>query len=75
MCFTMYMYVHTKVSILLTDILLQRREREIVQELETKEESALEIRETYSSLQEEVDLKTKKLIKVLHTGSYSHDPQ
>lgn len=42
----------------------QRREREILQQLELKEESALEIRETYSSLQEEVDLKTKKLNKV-----------
>ena len=51
-------------------ITLQRREREIVQQLETKEESALEIRETYSSLQEEVDLKTKKLDKVLNTGMH-----
>ncbi len=42
----------------------QCREREILQQLEVKEESALEIRDTYTSLQEEVDMKTKKLHKV-----------
>ena len=42
----------------------KRREREIRQQLESKEESVLEIRETHSSLQEEVDLKTKKLNKL-----------
>ena len=42
----------------------QRREREILQQLEKKEESTLEIKETFTSLQEEVDLKTKKLNKV-----------
>ncbi len=51
---------------------MQRREREILQQLEVKEEGALEIRETYTSLQEEVDMKTKKLHKVcarLHVTS------
>jgi hypothetical protein len=43
---------------------LQRREREILQQLEKKEESTLEIKETFTSLQEEVDLKTRKLNKV-----------
>ena len=42
----------------------KRREREILQQLESKEESTLEIKETYSSLQEEVETKTKKLNKV-----------
>ena len=35
------------------------------QKLEEKEETAVEIRETYQSLQQEVDVKTKKLKKVL----------
>ena len=43
---------------------LQRREREIRQQLEAKEESTLEIKGTFTSLQEEVDTKTKKLNKV-----------
>ena len=43
---------------------LQRKEREIQQKLEEKEESAVEIKETYNSLQQEVDVKTKKLKKV-----------
>lgn len=34
------------------------------QQLEAKEEGNLEIRETFSSLKEEVDSKTKKLNKV-----------
>ena len=34
------------------------------QKLEEKEETAVEIRETYQSLQQEVDVKTKKLKKV-----------
>lgn len=42
----------------------KRREREILQQLEKKEESTLEIKETFTSLQEEVDLKTKKLNKL-----------
>lgn len=42
----------------------QRREREILQQLEKKEESTLEIKETFTSLREEVDVKTKKLNKV-----------
>ena len=44
--------------------LSQRREREIRQQLEAKEESTLEIKGTFTSLQEEVDTKTKKLNKV-----------
>ena len=36
----------------------------MVQELEAREEGNLEIRETFSSLKEEVDTKTKKLNKV-----------
>lgn len=58
----------------------QRREREILQELEKKEESTLEIKETFTSLREEVDLKTKKLNKVIalralsvgYDSSYAH---
>lgn len=34
------------------------------QKLEEKEETAVEFRETYQSLQQEVDVKTKKLKKV-----------
>ena len=34
------------------------------QKLEEKEESAVEIKETYNSLQQEVEVKTKKLKKV-----------
>lgn len=59
----------------ISDCSLQCREREIVQQLETKEESALEIRETYSSLQEEVDLKTKKLNKVHVLNTEMHKSQ
>ena len=39
-------------------------EREIQQKLEEKEESAVEMQETYVSLQQEVEVKTKKLKKV-----------
>ncbi|XP_005108306.1 kinesin-like protein KIF3B [Aplysia californica] len=42
----------------------QRKEREMQQKLEEKEETAIEIRETYQSLQQEVDVKTKKLKKL-----------
>ena len=42
----------------------QRKEREIQKKLEEKEESAVEFKETYNSLQQEVDIKTKKLKKV-----------
>ncbi|KAL8614241.1 Kinesin-II 95 kDa subunit [Nucella lapillus] len=41
-----------------------RKEREIQQKLEEKEESAVEIKETYNSLQQEVEVKTKKLKKM-----------
>lgn len=34
------------------------------QKLEAKDEDTIEIKETYSSLQQEVELKTKKLKKV-----------
>ncbi|KAK6972865.1 Kinesin-like protein kif3b [Biomphalaria glabrata] len=42
----------------------QRKEREMQQKLEEKEETAVEFRETYQSLQQEVDVKTKKLKKL-----------
>ncbi|XP_022654084.1 kinesin-like protein KIF3B [Varroa jacobsoni] len=42
----------------------KRIEREIVKKLELHEESASEIREGYTSLQQEVDAKTKKLRKL-----------
>lgn len=42
----------------------KRREREIQQQMETRDEETLELKETYSSLQQEVDIKTKKLKKV-----------
>lgn len=49
------------------DILEQKkREREISQKLEQEEENALEIKENYSSLQQEVDVKTKKLKKLFN---------
>ncbi|KAG1692022.1 Kinesin-like protein KIF3B [Nymphon striatum] len=41
-----------------------RREREIQQKLSHQEESALEIKETFTSLQQEVDIKTKRLKKL-----------
>lgn len=42
----------------------QRREREIQQKLDEKEENAVEIKGNYTSLQQEVDSKTKKLKKL-----------
>ena len=45
-------------------VYVQRHEREIQQKLEEQEESALNIAETYNSLQQEVEIKTKKLKKV-----------
>ena len=45
-------------------VYVQRHEREIQQKLEEHEESALNIAETYNSLQQEVEIKTKKLKKV-----------
>ena len=46
----------------------QKRERAIQQQLLLKEESTLEVKENFSSLQEEVDGKTKKLNKVTLTA-------
>lgn len=45
-------------------IVQKRREREIQQQMESRDEETLELKETYSSLQQEVDIKTKKLKKV-----------
>uniref|UniRef100_A0A2K6D234 Kinesin-like protein n=1 Tax=Macaca nemestrina TaxID=9545 RepID=A0A2K6D234_MACNE len=42
----------------------KRREREIQQQMESQDEETLELKETYSSLQQEVDIKTKKLKKL-----------
>lgn len=42
----------------------KRREREMQQQLEMQEEGTSEIKETYTSLQQEVDIKTKKLRKL-----------
>lgn len=42
----------------------KRREREMQQEMESRDEETLELKETYSSLQQEVDIKTKKLKKL-----------
>lgn len=44
----------------------KRREREILQQLELKEENELEVRETFSSLQQEVEIKKKKLRKLFN---------
>lgn len=42
----------------------KRREVEMKQRLESQEEEAMEIRETYTNLQQEVEIKTKKLKKM-----------
>ncbi|KAG9474652.1 hypothetical protein GDO78_004776 [Eleutherodactylus coqui] len=42
----------------------KRREREMQQEMDNRDEETLELKETYSSLQQEVDIKTKKLKKL-----------
>ncbi|XP_030590421.1 kinesin-like protein KIF3B isoform X5 [Archocentrus centrarchus] len=42
----------------------KRREREIQQQMESRDEETLELKETYTSLQQEVDVKTKKLKKL-----------
>uniref|UniRef100_UPI00358E9EBB kinesin-like protein KIF3B n=1 Tax=Myxine glutinosa TaxID=7769 RepID=UPI00358E9EBB len=42
----------------------KHREREIQQQMEEQDEETLELRETFSSLQQEVELKTKKLKKL-----------
>lgn len=41
-----------------------RREREMKQQMMLREEETLEMMETFSSLQQEVELKTKKLRRV-----------
>ncbi|XP_069133211.1 kinesin-II 95 kDa subunit-like [Argopecten irradians] len=46
------------------DYSFQKREREIQQKLEEKEESAVEMQDTYNSMQQEVEIKTKKLKKL-----------
>ncbi|XP_059837689.1 kinesin-like protein KIF3C isoform X2 [Hypanus sabinus] len=43
----------------------KRREREIQQQMMLQDEETLELRETYTSLQQEVEMKTKKLKKLL----------
>lgn len=55
------------VSNVVRDIPQKRREREIQQQMESRDEETLELKETYSSLQQEVDIKTKKLKKVKRT--------
>lgn len=42
----------------------KRREREMQQQMESRDEETLELKETYSSKQQEVDIKTKKLKKL-----------
>uniref|UniRef100_H2ZYC9 Kinesin family member 3C n=1 Tax=Latimeria chalumnae TaxID=7897 RepID=H2ZYC9_LATCH len=46
----------------------KRREREIHQEMMLRDEEAVELRQTFSSLQQEVEMKTKKLKKVTRWG-------
>ena len=43
----------------------RRREREMLQRLEEQEETNLEIRDTFSSLQQEVEIKRRKLRKLV----------
>lgn len=45
-------------------MVFQKREREIQQKLEEREEKAVEMEEGFQSLQQEVEIKTKKLKKV-----------
>lgn len=44
------------------------REREMQQQMESRDEETLELKETYGTLQQEVDVKTKKLKKVAAAG-------
>lgn len=53
-----------------SSICLQKRERDMQQEIENQEESALNLKETYDSLQQEVEIKTKKLKKVGDAFNY-----
>lgn len=41
-----------------------RQEREIQQQMMLQDEETVEMKETYSSLQQEIELKTKKLKRV-----------
>lgn len=41
----------------------KRREREVLQQLEMQDENTTEIQETYNNLQQEVEIKTRKLKK------------
>lgn len=54
-------------------VLKKRREREIQQQMESRDEETLELKETYSSLQQEVDIKTKKLKKVKENDSLGQE--
>lgn len=45
-----------------------RCEREMQQQMLLQDEETVELRETFSSLQQEVELKTKKLKKVSYTS-------
>lgn len=45
-----------------------RREREIQQQMMLQDEETLEMRDTFSSMHQEVELKTKKLRKVKTKG-------
>lgn len=47
-----------------SSVLQIRREREMKQQMMLREEETLEMMETFSSLQQEVELKTKKLRRV-----------
>ena len=47
------------------------REREIQQQVLAQDEEFLELRETFTSLQQEVEAKTKKLKKVTHKHTHN----
>lgn len=49
------------------DSLQTRKEREIQQQMLAQDEETVELRETFTSLQQEVEAKTKKLKKVNRT--------
>lgn len=44
--------------------MFQRKEREIIQQLEAQEDNTAEIHETFTNLRQEVEMKTKKLKKL-----------
>lgn len=58
------LHIYNGFSVFVCVSIQKRREREIQQQMETRDEETLELKETYSSLQQEVDIKTKKLKKV-----------